>query len=247
MRMSKSVLIMLGAIAVCGCAPLMAVRYSDRRPPELRESLFADDQTVLRDETIERILNAKNTLPPKVRVAVMRFGGRGEWYSEELARLDQAVAGGVVGKLRACPRVADAMLLPSMLTPEKQSVPYLRQAAARFQAHLLVLYRTSTQTYEKERLLAPSKAKSYCYVEAVLLDVRTGLVPFASASMKTFVAEKQPDDANFWETSRRSELKAAGEGLAEISDDMVRFLASMSTDDETRDSVKPAAPETSRK
>lgn len=227
---------MFGVMVVCGCAPSMAVRYSDRRPPELRESLFADDQTVLRDETIERILNAKNTLPPKVRVAVMRFGGGSEWYSEELARLDQAAAGEVVSKLRSCDRVSGASLLPSMLTPEKQSVPYLRQAAARFQAHLLLLYRTSTQTYEKERLLAPNKAKSYCYVEAVLLDVRTGLVPFASASMKTFVAEKRPDDANIWETRRRAELKAAAEGLAEITDELVGFLSALPAENEPANS-----------
>jgi hypothetical protein len=63
-------------------------------------------------------------------------------------------------------------------------------------------------------------------VEAAILDVRTGLVPFATAATKDLTVTKNPDDLNIYETMRKAELGAIREALvkigAEISPDLTR-------------------------
>lgn len=64
------------------------------------------------------------------------------------------------------------------MTPSKVSVPLLREAAVRMQADLLLAYRVGSDTYSQYRTVARDKVKAYSTCELVLLDVRTGLVPF---------------------------------------------------------------------
>jgi hypothetical protein len=58
------------------------------------------------------------------------------------------------------------------------SIPVLREAAVRMQADLLVVFRITSDVYYKYVVFAKNKVKVYSTSEAVLLDVRTGLVPF---------------------------------------------------------------------
>lgn len=210
-----------------GCASPEYVSSADyRNRPTLGGSLFAEDQMVIADEAIGRILGSKIALPDKVRIAVMRFEGpnRWAWWSEELSRLDAESVDSMMGKLRACERVADATVLPAMLLPVQRTVPHLRAAAARYQADLLLVYQTTTQTFERQRFLRSKEAKARCLVEVVLIDVRTGIVPFADTAVETFTAKKAPEDFNEAETMHKAELQALRQGLDQIADRLVPFL-----------------------
>jgi hypothetical protein len=46
------------------------------------------------------------------------------------------------------------------------------------QADLLLVFRVSSDTYTQYRAFAKDKVKAYSTCEMVLLDIRTGLVPF---------------------------------------------------------------------
>jgi len=217
-------------LLVGGCASpeyVSSREYQGR--PTLGGSLFAEDQMVIADETIGRILGSKVALPEKVRIAVMRFEGpnRWAWWSEELSRLDAESVDALMGKLRGCERVADATVLPAMLLPAQRTVPHLRAAAARYQADLLLVYQTTTQTFERQRFLRSKEAKARCLVEAVLVDVRTGIVPFADTAVQTFTAKKAPEDFNEAETMHKAELQALRQGLDEIADRLVPFLVAV--------------------
>ena len=146
------------------------------------------------------------------------------WWSEEVGRLDQAALEGFMAKVRASDRIGTAYVLSSMLAPEQQTIPHFRKAAARCQADLVFLYRGISLTYRKERAFAHDKAKAYCVVEAVLIDTRSGIVPFSAAVTRTYTAVKSKDDFNLAETVYKAELQAMGEALDEIAADLVKFL-----------------------
>ena len=191
-------------------------------------SLFSSDNAILTDEDIKRIL-AYHYIPQKQnRIGILTLG-RSYWigWSNELARTGVEVQEKLVSKLRSSPLVFDASFLPSLLVPEKRTVGYFREAGARYQADLLLIYQTSCRTYEKYRFFSPDKSKSYCNVEAVLLDIRTGIVPFTVTASRDFITEKEEGDLNLNETIRRAELNAISEALEEIGDEVVKFLGKL--------------------
>jgi hypothetical protein len=98
--------------------------------------------------------------------------------------------------------------MPTLLIPEKRTVPYLREAAARFQADLLLSYTTRIQTFEQTRLIGADGVKAACLLEPVLLDVRTGIVVYSSRNSETIATRKTPGDFNFSETVGKAQSDA---------------------------------------
>jgi hypothetical protein len=107
----------------------------------LQESLFKGDQAVLSNQDIERILGARLELTDRHRLAVLRLNSRMAW-SEELADVESQNSEHFLQALRSATQLTQVRLMPALLVPEKQTVPYLREAAARFQADLLLVYTT---------------------------------------------------------------------------------------------------------
>ncbi|HUU82458.1 MAG TPA: hypothetical protein VM243_03035 [Phycisphaerae bacterium] len=230
------VVLALSAVAGCSAArPVPALSHIsaisfDR--PTLRGSLFPADQAVLSNEAIDRILSAKIELPREARLTVLHFGSRWrtpQWWSEPLAQLHESIDGGLLDTLRASQRISDASFLPSLMTPERQTVSYLREAAARFQADLLLVYYTTSQSHQKEKLLARNQVKAYCTAEAVLLDVRTGIVPFSSVVTRDVLVTESKDDFRFSETIERAELEATNQTVNQIAEELVHFLSTLPT------------------
>lgn len=235
--LSNTVLTLFIAAIATGCSGYQAyemgteVGEQGRAHGQLSESLFQSDQAIMDNATIDSILSSTVALPDKSRMIVLNYGRQHyrHWYSEEVGRLDQAATEDFMGNVRASDRIATAYILPAMLAPQQQTIPHFRKAAARCQADLVFLYRAVSLTYQKERAFARDKAKAYCVVEAVLIDTRTGIVPFASAVTKTYTAEKAKDDFSLAETIRKAELKATGEALDQIAGELIDFLAAVPT------------------
>lgn len=111
-----------------------------------------------------------------------------------------------------------------MLVSEKRTIPALREAAARFQADLLLAYRSSCQSYQKYRVLDPNESKSYCSVEAILLDIRSGVILKSLVSTEDFTAKKSSSDTNFNETIKKAELEAVANALGNVASEIVVFM-----------------------
>lgn len=190
------------------------------------ESLFSGDAAVLSDEAIRSILNYKYVPPAQSRIALLPFG-REVWsgWSEELALSTERMKSGVIDRLLASPKIYDASYLPSILIPNTRTVPHLREAAARYQADLLLVYRSYCRSFERHRIFSANESRAYCGVEAVLLDTRTGLVPFTSIASHTFDIKKNAADTNFRETILKAQLAATAEALSKVSGEIVEFLS----------------------
>lgn len=182
---------------------------------------FGDD-----DQKISDLLNHRVTLPEQNRIAILKLSTDNYWrfYSNDFTQLNNSLVGSLITKLRQSNRVYDASFLPALLVPEKRTVPVLREAAARFQADLLLAYRSSCQSYQKFKFLDPNETKSYCSIEAVLLDVRSGIVVQSIVSTQDFVTEKSENDMNFAETIKKAELEAVSKALGEVAEQILIFL-----------------------
>jgi len=240
----RTPVILIGWLAatLCGCqtpapqhaGPYDSLAFIGRKETPLEGSLFPSDQAVLSDEAISRVLAGKVELPPRTRVAIIKFPdsrlySRHYWSDEDFVKVQQQHIDALSTALQGTPQIQHVVPLPSLMTPEKASIPVLREAAVRVQADLLLVFRIGSDTYSKYRLFARDKVKAYSTCELVLLDVRTGVVPFTSVMTRERIEEKTASDLDFAETMRRAEQQAAVDALRSSAEELIRSLRNLAT------------------
>lgn len=172
-------------------------------------SLFRTDGGVMSDQAIAAALANKVYPPSRGRLAVLKLGSMyGSWVSEDQASLELTSIDDLLKKLRTSPRIVDAVILPSLLAPRSMSIPALREAAARLQADSLLVYRTGRRNFQRSRAFSADEIRAYCTVEAILLDVRTGIVTDTAVATESFSAKQSGKDLTFDETIARAEQEA---------------------------------------
>ena len=238
MNQTNLFILALTAAVLSGCTSMpkqavMATAEYAEKPP-VATSLFPSDQAVLGDDAVARILSSKLELPAKAKVALMQFPesegwgpryyGRYYWRNEEYQRIQQAQIEALSASLNSSDYVAEVTPLPSLMTPQQISIPVLREAAVRLQADLLLVFRVGSDTYSQYRTFTKDKVKAYSTCEIVLLDVRTGLVPFTRVVSRERLELKQANDLDVSETRRRAEQESAMDALKAATDQLVRFI-----------------------
>ncbi|HET9283584.1 MAG TPA: hypothetical protein VFR24_16630 [Candidatus Angelobacter sp.] len=186
-------------------------------------SLFKGDQAVLSDQDIARILGTQVKVDERHHLAILGLNPNYFW-SQDLAEAEAKNFDNLVKTLKASAQLTDVRFLPSLLVPEKRTVPYLREAAARVQADLLFVYTTRIQTFRHDRFLKPNEVHAQCVAESVLLDVRTGIVVHTGKATEIIELVKTPADANFSETEARAESEARGKALLSLGSQVVEHL-----------------------
>lgn len=222
------------ALLFIGCSPNQP--YSTFEAPTagaeaptldaLNESLFKEDQALLGNEELKTILASPAVLPDRAKLAVIRFGRMPYWWgwSEDFVRTNDEIDANFLGGLRRSARLRDVSYMPSLVVPPAMTIPHVRQAAARLQADLVLIYRTSTYNYERHKWFKPKAAKAYCSVEAVLLDTRTGVIPFSTVVNEQYAASESKRDYGFDETTARAEQQAIGRAWQRLAGETVGFL-----------------------
>ena len=226
-----SILLAAALLNTMGCEKKMAPA-SPPPPPDLsivggdndrlQESLFKGDQAVLSNQDIDRILTAHVTLADRHRLAVLRLNSHSIWY-QEVADLENQNSERFLKHLGSVPQFTQVRFLPTLLIPERRTVPYLREAAARFQADLLLIYGARVQTFQRDRLIGSDEVHAEAVVESVLLDVRTGIVVHTAQTSESISAKKAPGDFNFAQTVAKAETEATGKALMKLADAVLSF------------------------
>lgn len=231
-------LVLALAVGVAACTPAYVQRgypdtgtYAARatpydvQPPE-EPSLFRSDTEVLPDSAIRRILAFRFVLPDSSRVAVLHLSERSVvsygWSTP--AQVSDTLLAGFLATMRASGRVRVVSLLPTLLVPARRTVGYLREAAARYQADLLFVFRSDCQNFTRVRIFAADEVKATCIVESVLIDTRTGIIPFTANAARSFETRKSRGDTNWDETVRRAEERAIADALTELGGHTVAYL-----------------------
>ena len=110
------------------------------------------------------------------------------------------------------------------MTPQSPTIPVLREASVRLQSPLLVIYRINSDIYEEYRVFRSNKSKAYATVEVVLLDVRTGIIPFTSIATREYQSTKTKEDTNDRDLIRRTEQEAVNRALDKVAEELIHFL-----------------------
>lgn len=229
--MGRTAVVCVCVFAAMGCKgvssnPAYMASEAYQQRPKASASLFASDAAEVDVEAIGKLLDTKVVIPTPARMMVIRLDQprHPQWESGKLALKDHGVQAAFIGELRKCKRLMDVAYLPPLLSPDTRTIPHFRQAAARCQADLILVYRAQSRIRTRDRILARDQAKALCTVEALLVDTRTGIVLFTSMSVQEHIAKKSDDDFDFSETSDRAQTEAVGQSLAEIGSDLAAFM-----------------------
>lgn len=224
--------------SICCCALLQACAsvssvsrpdnyYSQNQPKTL--NLDQNFSSVNSSENISKLLNHRITIPKQNRIAIVNLnksGLQGVQISDSNQISDNLVENFIL-KLRSSERVYDASYLPAMLISPQRSIDSLRLSAARMQADLILTYQSLCGSFSDFNLFSKNLNKSYCTVEAVLIDVRSGLIALSSVSSQEQKTAESKQDLNIYELKRRSEIEATHLALTKVANDVFDFLESL--------------------
>ena len=209
------------------CMASMPMPYEESMADKgiIGESLFSSDIDVLSNEVVERILSGELVYQENLRIVVLKiptsrsdikYYGYYYWRTEEYLDIQEEYNTIITDTLTRTGNVEVVKILPSMMIPDKITIPAMREAAVRMQAHLLLVYKIQSDIFEKFRWFKKKQLKSFATCEAFLLDTKTGIIPFSTIITEKYITEKIKDDANDIEATKRAEREAIILSLKEL-------------------------------
>lgn len=200
----------------------------------ITRSLFSDGAATISEENIQKILDGAYKLPNQLRVAMVRLepvapSKRYYWSDEQYLKTQQAYLDLFAEKFRQSPRVTKFSIIPDLLISKTPSFTNIREAAVRMQADVVVVYAITGDIYSKYKLFAKPDIKAFATTQLVLLDVRTGLIPFSTIVTKDYLSQKKKEELDYAEASSRIQNEAVLLTITEISQQITAFLTQHST------------------
>jgi hypothetical protein len=197
----------------------------------ITESLFEEKDRSISEENIQRLLNGKLVLPDTIRIAVHRFAKSSinryyynDWTDEDFLKTQQAFIDVITNSLSKSSRVKKVVLIPSLMMNTKPTITKLRESAVRLQCDLLLVFTITSDIYYKYKMFSKDEAKAYATTEAMLLDTRTGLIPYSYVATRDYFSKKSDQDMNLSELQKRVEREAVVQSLEESGQKMRNFL-----------------------
>lgn len=239
--MSRFLALAFCLVLAAGCTPRTSyplLHESDPLRQRVAEesragfSLFSDPSAGIEEAAIAHLLASRVEIPADARLAVLQVPGRSRTHLYGFASLTEdelQTREAYLDTLRArlAPGgVREVEFLPSLLVPAQPSIPVLREVAVRLQADALLVLRLQGDLFRNDRLFGSDRLKAYATCEAVLLDVRTGALPFTSIVTRDLLTEQQDRDLTDAEAQRRAEQQAALLALTAMADELANFLRS---------------------
>lgn len=206
-------------------------------PPGPLTSLLKSDRQVLNEASIKKILSSRVVLPRKGHLAIIRFPGhersapsyfgREYWNAEDYLKTRQGYMDTLSEKLAESKRIVAVTLLPSLLTPLDATIPVLREASIRIQADLLLVFRITSDIYQQYKNADNGQVKAFSTCEAVLMDIRTGLIPYTTVVTRESLQEMKSTDFDINEVKKTAEREAALASLNVVAGEISEFLNSV--------------------
>jgi len=200
----------------------------DNPPQDITQSLFSDQDATISEENIQRILNGKYTLPQKIRIAIVNLENiqyqRSYWNNEDYLSSREKYLNILTENLKKHPRIESVSLIPQIMLPSSPSFNSIREGAVRMQADIVLIYSISGGIYSKYKLFKANEYKSFATTQLLMMDVRTGLVPFTRVVSKDSQTNKEKSDFNEDEALKRTQEASVLLTLEEICGDINSFL-----------------------
>jgi hypothetical protein len=198
----------------------------------ITQSLFIDKASMISEENIQRILDGNYKIPQQLRVAIVRLEPSSQlkayyfnyWNDEQYLKTQQSYLDSFSQKFKLSSRITKVLTIPDILISRSPSFTNIREAAVRMQADIVVVYTITSDLYSKYKLFSRSDIKAFATTQLILLDVRTGLVPFSTIVTKDYLSQKTKEELDMSEASRRVQNEAVLMTINDVGQKITEFL-----------------------
>ena len=88
----------------------------------------------------------------------------------------------------------------------------------------MVVYTITSDIYSKYKLFSKPDIKAFATTQLIILDVRTGLIPFSSISTKDFLSQRKKEEVDNSEAASRIQNEAVLLTINDIGQQISGFL-----------------------
>ena len=114
--------------------------------------------------------------------------------------------------------------MPDLLISKPASFTSIREAAVRMQADIVVVYSIAGDIYSNYKFFTKPDIKAFATTQLIVLDVRTGLIPFSTVVTKDVLSQRKKEELNNSEASSRIQQEAVLLTINEIGQKIKDFL-----------------------
>ena len=178
-------------------------------------------------ENIQKILDGDYALPNNLRTSIINLKkneGRFYWSNEEYLKSQQTYLDLFKNKFTSSDRITQVKAIPDLLLSDQLTFTNIREAAVRTQSDIVIVYSIDSDLYSKYKLFTKNDIKAYATTQLIILDIRTGLIPFSTIVTKEFLSQKQEEDFNETEATNRVKNQAVLLTIEEIGQQIADFL-----------------------
>ncbi|MEO6723365.1 MAG: hypothetical protein ABIN67_23565 [Ferruginibacter sp.] len=194
----------------------------------ITQSLFNDKASTISEEAIQKILDGTYKLPQQLRVAIVRIDNNQQrryyWNDEDYLKTQQAYLDLFGNKFKQSSRVTKVSIIPELLISKTPSFTSIREAAVRLQADIVVVYSISGDIYSKYKFFTKPDIKAFATTQLIILDVRTGLIPFSTIITKDITSQKKKEELDNAEARNRIQNEAVLSAINEVVQQIASFL-----------------------
>ena len=220
----------LAALTACTTSrPLNDPSATNGTDTTITQSLFNDRASTISEESIQRILDGNYKLPQQLRVAIVKLDPtpqvrRYYWNDEQYLKTQQSYLDLFSEKFKQSQRVTKLSIIPDLLISKSPSFTNIREAAVRLQADIVVVYTITSDIYSKYKFFSRPDIKAYATTQLIILDVRTGLIPFSTIVTKDILSQKRKEELDNSEAAARIQSEAVLLTINEIGQKVSEFL-----------------------
>ena len=198
----------------------------------ITQSLFNDKASTISEENIQRILEGTYNLPQQLRVAIVRLEPTSQikryywnyWSDEQYLKTQQSYLDLFSEKFKQSSRVTKLSIIPDLLISKSPSFTNIREAAVRMQADIVVVYAVTSDIYTKYKAFSKPDIKAFATTQLIILDVKTGLIPFSTIVTKDLLSQKKKEELDNAEATSRIQNEAVLLTISEIGQKISAFL-----------------------
>ena len=233
--MRQLLLLLSIASLVVSCEPMrpaaQAVPPQDRLSEDtlIVQSLFNDRSSNISEENIQKVLDGSYRLPSTLRIAIVKLEAprqqRYFWNDESYLKTQQSYLDSFTARLRSSPRVTAIAAIPDIIISKSPSFTNIREVAVRMQCDMVLVYSITDDLYSRYKTFSSPDIKAFATTQLILMDVRTGLIPFSITVTKDFLSKKTKEDLDLSQTRDRVLNEAVLATINDIGLKIVRFLA----------------------
>lgn len=202
--------------------------YVNNDPP-ITKSLFDDKNSTISEENIQKILDGNYKLPNNLRVAFVKLEStqnqrRYYWSDEQYLKSQQQYLDLFSEKFKNSNRVKNISVIPDILISNNPTFTSIRESAVRTQSDIVVIYSINSDIYSKYKMFSKTDIKAFATTQLLVLDVRTGLIPFTTIVTKDFQDRKNESDLSESEATTRIKNQAVLLTIEEVGRQITNFL-----------------------